>query len=80
MDVWKTSMKCVKLQVVLTLMEEFIDLGCLYVFKLYFVCHLFQSFLGFFPYDQKPNKIQSIPHGIVLCSPAGSVYFGGGGF
>lgn len=37
--------QCVKLHVVLTLIEEFLDLGCLYVLKLYFVYHLFQSFL-----------------------------------
>lgn len=40
--------QCVKLQVVLTLIAEFLDLGCLYVLKLYFLCHLFQSFLGLY--------------------------------
>lgn len=29
-------------------------------------------------YDQKPKRIQSIPHVIVPCSPARSVYFGSG--
>lgn len=45
---WKFGRQCVKLQVVLTLIEEFLDLGYLYVFKLYFVCHMFQSFLGLY--------------------------------
>lgn len=36
--------------------------------------YIFKLFL----YDQKPNRIQSIPQGIVLCSPARSVYFGDG--
>lgn len=42
----------------------------------------FDVFLGYifklFLYVQKPNRIQSIPHRIVLCSPARSLYFGDG--
>lgn len=38
---WLFRRWCVKLQAILTLIEEFLDLGCLYVFKLYFACLLF---------------------------------------
>lgn len=34
---WLFQKWCVKLQAILTLIEEFLDLGCLYVFKVYFV-------------------------------------------
>lgn len=34
---WLFRRWCVKLQAILTLIEEFLDLGCLYVFKVYFV-------------------------------------------
>lgn len=38
---WLFRRWCVKLQAILTLIEEFLDLGCLYVFKLDFACLLF---------------------------------------
>ena len=38
---WLFRRWCIKLQAILTLIEELLDLGCLYVFKLYFVCLLF---------------------------------------
>lgn len=76
---WKFGRQCVKLHVVLTFTEEFLDLMYL-SFILCIICckvslgYIFKLFL----YEQKANRIQSIPQGTVLCSPARSVYFGGG--
>lgn len=61
---WLFRRQCVKLQAVLTLIEEFLDLGCLYVFKL-----CFEVFLGsvfkFFLYDhENPTGIRTSPAGL----------------
>lgn len=43
---WPFRRQCIKLQAILALIEEFLDLGCLHVFKLYFVV-CFEVSLGF---------------------------------
>lgn len=43
---WLFRRWCIRLQAILTLVEEFLDLGCLYVFKLYLV-FCFEVSLGF---------------------------------